>query len=235
MQAMVKQLDEVTPQIDQGVKNAAQEIGNRVNKALDEFEPPVNTGVVGKPKKTVANELEAPEGNDLKGAKSKESKQISNSLLIEKYANEFSTLSRKDFRTWKIKLANEGLSSSEIQDAIYFGSLKSGKNMWGDNWKKYYEEISGTKYPGPPNHAHHLVEKKGGGKYGVANRKILEDVGINPLLSRENFAWAPNIKGQHGLEPQAQLNEMLNTSQGNKKAILKVLEQWATISKGRTI
>ncbi|WP_249314800.1 contractile injection system protein, VgrG/Pvc8 family [Pseudoalteromonas sp. S1727] len=235
MQAMVKQLDEVTPQIDQGVKNAATEIGNRVNKALDEFEPPVNTGVVGKPKKTVANELEAPEGNDLKGAKSKESKQISNSLLIEKYANEFSTLSRKDFRTWKIKLANEGLSSSEIQDAIYFGSLKSGKNMWGDNWKKYYEEISGTKYPGPPNHAHHLVEKKGGGKYGVANRKILEDVGINPLLSRENFAWAPNIKGQHGLEPQAQLNEMLNTSQGNKKAILKVLEQWATISKGRTI
>ncbi|MDN3388823.1 MULTISPECIES: hypothetical protein [unclassified Pseudoalteromonas] len=70
MQAMVKQLDEVTPQIDQGVKNAANEIGNRVNKALDEFEPPASTGVVGKPKKTVANELEAPKGNDLKGAKS---------------------------------------------------------------------------------------------------------------------------------------------------------------------
>ncbi|MFK3873990.1 hypothetical protein [Pseudoalteromonas rhizosphaerae] len=69
MQAMVKQLDEVTPQIDQGVKNAANEIGNRVNKALYEFEPPASTGVVGKPKKTVANELEAPKGNDLKGAK----------------------------------------------------------------------------------------------------------------------------------------------------------------------
>ncbi|MBB1471385.1 hypothetical protein H5232_23715, partial [Pseudoalteromonas sp. SG41-5] len=27
MQAMVKQLDEVTPQIDQGVRNAANEIG----------------------------------------------------------------------------------------------------------------------------------------------------------------------------------------------------------------
>ncbi|MBB1420155.1 hypothetical protein H5187_23360 [Pseudoalteromonas sp. SG44-1] len=37
---MVKQLDEVTPQIDQGVRNAANEIGNRVNKALDELEPP---------------------------------------------------------------------------------------------------------------------------------------------------------------------------------------------------
>ncbi|MFK3873763.1 hypothetical protein [Pseudoalteromonas rhizosphaerae] len=74
MQAMVKQLDEVTPQIDQGVRNAAQEIGNRVNKALDEFEPPASTGVVGKPKKTVANELEAPKGNDLKGATSKNRK-----------------------------------------------------------------------------------------------------------------------------------------------------------------
>ncbi|MBB1482152.1 HNH endonuclease, partial [Pseudoalteromonas sp. SG41-2] len=69
MQAMVKQLDEVTPKIDQGVRNAANEIGNRVNKALDEFEPPASTGVVGKPKKTVANELEPPKGNDLKGAK----------------------------------------------------------------------------------------------------------------------------------------------------------------------
>ena len=69
MQAVVKQLDEVTPKIDQGVKNAASEIGNRVNKALDEFEPPKSTGIVGKPKKTVANELDAPKGNDLKGAK----------------------------------------------------------------------------------------------------------------------------------------------------------------------
>ncbi|WP_259400400.1 hypothetical protein [Pseudoalteromonas sp. SG41-2] len=145
MQAMVKQLDEVTPQIDQGVRNAANEIGNRVNKALDEFEPPASTGVVGKPKKTVANELEPPKGNDLKGAKNKANKQLSNSLLIEKYANEFFTLKRKDFRAWKIKLANEGLSSNEIQDAIYFGSLKSGKNMWGDNWKnimKKYQELN---------------------------------------------------------------------------------------------
>ncbi|MBB1344410.1 hypothetical protein H5158_22805, partial [Pseudoalteromonas sp. SR45-6] len=52
------------------------EIGNRVNKALDEFEPPASTGVVGKPKKTVANELEPPKGNDLKEA---QSKKLSNS------------------------------------------------------------------------------------------------------------------------------------------------------------
>ncbi|WP_259398007.1 hypothetical protein [Pseudoalteromonas sp. SR41-1] len=69
MQSTIKQLDEVTPKIDQGVKGAASEIGNRVNKALDEFEPPKSTGIVGKPKKSVANELDAPKGNDLKGAR----------------------------------------------------------------------------------------------------------------------------------------------------------------------
>ena len=68
MQATIKQLDEIAPKIDQGVKGAASEIGNRVNKALDEFEPPKSTGIVGKPKKTIANELDAPKGNDLKGA-----------------------------------------------------------------------------------------------------------------------------------------------------------------------
>ncbi|MBG9990680.1 AHH domain-containing protein [Pseudoalteromonas sp. NZS37] len=68
MQATIKQLDEIAPKIDQGVKGAASEIGNRVNKALDEFEPPKSTGIVGKPKKSVANELDAPKGNDLKGA-----------------------------------------------------------------------------------------------------------------------------------------------------------------------
>ncbi|MBB1482148.1 hypothetical protein H5186_22290 [Pseudoalteromonas sp. SG41-2] len=85
MQAMVKQLDEVTPQIDQGVRNAANEIGNRVNKALDEFEPPASTGVVGKPKKTVANELEPPKGNDLKGATAL--KRVRNPALDAHYKN----------------------------------------------------------------------------------------------------------------------------------------------------
>ena len=94
MQAMVKQLDEVTPQIDQGVRNAAQEIGNRVNKALDEFEPPASTGVVGKPKKTVANELEPPKGNDLKGA---ESKKLSNST-DKKYSSNLVN-NRKIYKT----------------------------------------------------------------------------------------------------------------------------------------
>ena|GEM_PF-2647001 len=78
MQATIKQLDEIAPKIDQGVKGAASEIGSRVNKALDEFEPPKSTGIVGKPKKSVANELDAPKGNDLKGVESKKEFNLSN-------------------------------------------------------------------------------------------------------------------------------------------------------------
>ncbi|WP_275660249.1 hypothetical protein [Pseudoalteromonas galatheae] len=69
MQATVKRLDEVTPKIDQHMQQAAQEIGQRVNKALDEYQGELpQIGVTNVPKKSKAPELSAPEGNDLKGA-----------------------------------------------------------------------------------------------------------------------------------------------------------------------
>ncbi|WP_236596539.1 hypothetical protein [Pseudoalteromonas sp. GCY] len=69
MQATVKRLDEVTPKIDQYMQQAAQEIGQRVNKALDEYQGELpQVGVTNVPKKSKAPELSAPEGNDLKGA-----------------------------------------------------------------------------------------------------------------------------------------------------------------------
>ncbi|MEJ6475923.1 hypothetical protein [Pseudoalteromonas piscicida] len=69
MQATVKRLDDVTPKIDQHMQQAAQEIGHRVNKALDEYQGELpQVGVTNVPKKTKAPELSAPEGNDLKGA-----------------------------------------------------------------------------------------------------------------------------------------------------------------------
>ncbi|WP_254605998.1 MULTISPECIES: hypothetical protein [Pseudoalteromonas] len=69
MQATVKRLDEVTPKIDQHMQQAAQEIGQRVNKALDEYQGELpQVGVTNVPKKSKAPELSAPEGNDLKGA-----------------------------------------------------------------------------------------------------------------------------------------------------------------------
>ncbi|WP_254605713.1 hypothetical protein [Pseudoalteromonas sp. JC28] len=68
MQATVKRLDEVTPKIDQHMQQAAQEIGQRVNKALDEYQgqPPIR-GVTDKPTKAKADELEPPKGNELPG------------------------------------------------------------------------------------------------------------------------------------------------------------------------
>ncbi|MEK0159594.1 hypothetical protein WLQ65_10720 [Pseudoalteromonas piscicida] len=69
MQATVKRLDDVTPKIDQHMQQAAQEIGQRVNKALDEYQGELpQVGVTNVPKKSKAPELSAPEGNDLKDA-----------------------------------------------------------------------------------------------------------------------------------------------------------------------
>nr|WP_248298607.1 polymorphic toxin type 15 domain-containing protein [Pseudoalteromonas sp. JC3] len=69
MQATVKRLDDVTPKIDQHMQQAAQEIGQRVNKALDEYQgqSPIR-GVTDKPTKAKADELEPPKGNELPGA-----------------------------------------------------------------------------------------------------------------------------------------------------------------------
>lgn len=78
------------------------------------------------------------------------------------------------------------------------------------------------------------MQKKGGGDFGVDNRKILSDVGINPLLSRCNFTWAPiNVKGQHGIAPQAELNRRLKEAEGNKDAIIRVLSEWKVICENR--
>ena len=152
---------------------------------------------------------------------------------FEHLTQEFSQLKRSEFKTWKQKLNDENVSSSNIQDVIHHGSLKRGSNLWGEGWKRYYEEISGIKFPGKPQHAHHLVEKIGGLEMGSLNREILEEVNINPLLSRHNLKWAPSVTGQHGLNPQAQLNQLLQRVRGDRKGVIKVLQQWGEISKGR--
>ncbi|MEZ7208027.1 hypothetical protein NO992_19840, partial [Pseudoalteromonas sp. DY56-GL79] len=80
MQATVKRLDDVTPKIDQHMQQAAQEIGQRVNKALDEYQgqPPIR-GVTDKPTKAKADELEPPKGNELPGAGAAVNEKISSS------------------------------------------------------------------------------------------------------------------------------------------------------------
>lgn len=140
-----------------------------------------------------------------------------------------------NFRNWKQEMVDAGYSPETIQEIIHQGSLQKGENIWGEDWSRYFREISGTQ---PPNdmtrpHAHHLVQKRGGGAPGVLNRTILEEAGINPLLSRHNFGWAPNIAGQHGAVPQGELLQALLPVRGDRAAIINVLSEWRAISAGR--
>lgn len=63
---------------------------------------------------------------------------------------------------------------------------------------------------------------------------ILEEVGINPLLSRHNLGWAPQYApGQHGAVPQGELLDLLLPVRGDRTAIINVLSEWREISAAR--
>jgi hypothetical protein len=63
---------------------------------------------------------------------------------------------------------------------------------------------------GPPDamfdpHAHHILFKRGLGQKQQElvqeGQEILKGYGIEPIVGKENLAWAPNrIAGQHGIE-----------------------------------
>ncbi|MFC3032174.1 hypothetical protein ACFOEE_06560 [Pseudoalteromonas fenneropenaei] len=66
MQTTLRQLDDITPKITQGMQQAAQQIGQKVNKALDDYQGiKPSSGVVGQPHQSVAKQLDAPKGNEL--------------------------------------------------------------------------------------------------------------------------------------------------------------------------
>lgn len=144
-----------------------------------------------------------------------------------------------DYNSWKTRLMrDEGLSETQVREIFYQGSLAKNQNIFGrpgsENWGRYYQEITGNPSPKDPMHAHHLVEKIGGGASGEANRAILREVGINPTLARENFTSAPNkVTGQHGEIPQAELNRRLEAVKGDRTAIEAVLRDWATVCQSR--
>ncbi|SFD77527.1 DNA/RNA non-specific endonuclease, partial [Pseudoalteromonas denitrificans] len=64
-----KQLSELLPKVDAGIKNAIAVIENKVKRALKSYEGELpHTGKTGDVKKVKTDELTAPKGNDLKGA-----------------------------------------------------------------------------------------------------------------------------------------------------------------------
>lgn len=159
------------------------------------------------------------------------------STEFTRLTNDFAdNVTSNNFRTWKQGLLDQGYRADTIQDIVHHGSLTKGANIWGDDWARYYSEISGTTIPRGSMtrpHAHHQVEKIGGGAPGVLNRAILEEVGISPLLSRHNLDWAPNVAGQHGAGPQRQLLEALLPVRGDRTGIIDVLSNWKSISTNR--
>ncbi|MFK3874001.1 hypothetical protein ACI2JT_23280, partial [Pseudoalteromonas rhizosphaerae] len=196
MQAMVKQLDEVTPKIDQGVKNAANEIGNRVNKALDEFEPPASTGVVGKPKKTVANELEPPKGNDLKGAKV--ANRSIDELLINgkvpsirnnKFNEWYNNLSLEEMRLlWDDKSIRESIESRIRKPGGYHEWYMVARTPkfkeWGlpmEEIKRVRTKISELKWKVPNSGTPGMHGKKGSGTF---HKELLEIIDNSKSLNQ---------------------------------------------------
>lgn len=135
------------------------------------------------------------------------------------------------YNIWKKNLLKDGLSPNHLPDIVHQGSLARGENLWKTNWKRYYEEISGTEYPGGDSHAHHLAEKGSHSPAAVENRQILSDVGLNPKLSRENLTWADNVTGQHGGPPQSQLLNKLRLARGDLDKVINALNEWAEIAK----
>ncbi|MCG9771357.1 HNH/ENDO VII family nuclease [Pseudoalteromonas piscicida] len=132
MQATVKRLDEVTPKIDQHMQQAAQEIGQRVNKALDEYQgqSPIR-GVTDKPTKAKADELEPPKGNELPGAKNnssnntktKKARKISNRL---KYLGKTPSKTSRTGKEVIARMRKEG----KIRDKFGKTQFKDSKGNW---------------------------------------------------------------------------------------------------------
>lgn len=150
--------------------------------------------------------------------------------LVDDFA---ANVTSSNFTVWKRRQLAAGYSPVTIQDVVHHGALKIGRNPWKDDWSRYLAETTGRPIPRGEMerpHAHHMAQKKGGGGPGRLNREILADVGIDPLLSRHNLEWAPNVKGQHGRGPQAELLRRLLPARGDRAKIIEVLNEWRAVT-----
>ncbi|WP_026345628.1 GH-E family nuclease, partial [Pseudoalteromonas piscicida] len=120
------------PKIDQHMQQAAQEIGQRVNKALDEYQgqSPIR-GVTDKPTKAKADELEPPKGNELPGAKSNSSNNIK-TKKARKISSRLKYLGKtpsKTSRTGKEVIARMR-KEGKIRDKFGKTQFKDSKGNW---------------------------------------------------------------------------------------------------------
>ncbi|MFT5584203.1 MAG: hypothetical protein ACI9VR_001788, partial [Cognaticolwellia sp.] len=166
-------------------------------------------------------------------------RRIADDLFLSLRDDFAQNVTGRNFRQWERRLLDEGYHPATIRDIVEHGSIVKGENPFGggEGWRRYYEEISGRPFPTTDEmvrpHAHHLAEKVGGGPSGAMNRQILEEVGIDPLLSRHNLEWAPNVAGQHGAGPQGELLMLLLPVRGDRAGVIRVLGEWRAVARAR--
>ncbi|GAA69797.1 HNH endonuclease signature motif containing protein [Pseudoalteromonas sp. BSi20429] len=191
----MSQLDEIAPKIDQGVKGAASEIGNRVNKALDEFEPPKSSGIVGKPKKSVANELDAPKGNDLKGTQGEfigsykgKSLTLSN---VEFEGIEYLKRDRADYKALRSKFDN-GVRKKFLEYLSGNQDILSQLDKLGVS----SSDIAKLKAGRVPNgwQVHHKLPLHGGGTNDLSNLVLIRNSPEHSAFTtfQKSYKWARN-------------------------------------------
>ncbi|MCO7201890.1 hypothetical protein NH462_22765, partial [Pseudoalteromonas sp. OANN1] len=198
MQATVKRLDDVTPKIDQHMQQAAQEIGQRVNKALDEYQgqSPIR-GVTDKPTKAKADELEPPKGNELPGANKT---LIVDELLIN---GKVPSTRRGEFNKWFDSLTPEQFEilweNKDIRDTIearirrpggyhewYMVARTPKFKAWGinmDEIKRFRSEINELKWVSPIDGRSGMHGKSGSGTF---HKELLELIDNSKNLSTFN-------------------------------------------------
>jgi len=85
-------------------------------------------------------------------------------------------------------------------------------------------------------HAHHIVQKKGGGEFAEKSRELLLENGIDPFFGKENLVFAPNKFGNHSNSTAKKIFKTLKSAAdtGGREAIVKALKKLgAAAAKGK--
>ncbi|MFC3032166.1 contractile injection system protein, VgrG/Pvc8 family [Pseudoalteromonas fenneropenaei] len=208
MQTTLRQLDEIPLKITQGMQRAAQQIGQKVNKALDDYQGiKPSSGVVGQPHQSVAKQLDAPKGNELPGA-SKETKgldsrnkelDISSSLgdlsLAPNYTNlvsKFKGISSEEILDFYAKMDNLGIDyKSLIERSInkYKMTADEAHAVFGYTTKLFYRDLNHILANGGSREAIELTNliKSGLGKMPDAKNMQYRGIRLDSNQSIEAF------------------------------------------------
>ncbi len=212
------QLTAILPKVEQGIKEGMQNLEKRMNKALDEYtgEMP-HSGVTNVPKKTKTDELNAPKGNKLPGAKVA-SKSIDDLLVNGKVPT-----IRKGFNQWFDKLAPDELGTLISEPKFYDTIAQRVRNGGGKHEWLMVREIQNVKEWGVPmDEIHRFTTKTTDLKW--VNPKNGE-IGAHTVIIDGVKQSGPGSKTLH-LELQDMIKKS-NSLEDFNKGIIKLQERWS--------